>query len=63
MGGRPYQARVLHDWGRALRELGRTGEADSKMRSALEMFEDMGIKRDADQVKLELAAAPLAMQG
>lgn len=62
MGARPYVARVLHDWGRALRQLGRNDEADQKLRSALELLEQMGITREADQVRLELATKPVAIQ-
>ena len=62
MGGRPYVARVLHGWGRALRTLGRTDEGDEKLRQALQLFDDMGIKRDGDEVRLELASQPVAFQ-
>lgn len=62
MGGRPYHARVLHDWGRALRSVGRNEEGEEKLRRALQLFEEMGISRDADEVKLELAVQPLAMK-
>lgn len=62
MGGRPFVARVLHGWGRALRTIGRTQEADEKLRQALKLFDEMGIKRDGDEVRLELASQPLAFQ-
>ena len=62
MGGRPYQARVLHGWGRALRAMGKTDEAAEKLREALQLFDDMGIKRDGDEVRLELATQPVAFQ-
>jgi tetratricopeptide (TPR) repeat protein len=56
MGARPYQARVLRDWGVALRRIGRSDEGDSYLRSALKLFEELGISRDASELREVLGA-------
>ena len=57
MGGRPYQARVLRDWGNALKGLGRHEEGDEKLRQAIALFDVMGIKREANEARAELQGA------
>jgi tetratricopeptide (TPR) repeat protein len=59
IGARPYLARVQRHWGRALRVLGRTDEGEEKLRQALQLFKELGIHRDADEVQLELATKPM----
>ena len=54
MSGRPYEARVLRDWGNALKSVGRHDEGDAKLRQAIGMFDDMGIKREANEARAEL---------
>jgi tetratricopeptide (TPR) repeat protein len=56
MGARPYQARVLRDWGNALRALGRAEEGDSRLRESLELLDALGIKHEADELREALAA-------
>ncbi|MEX2546262.1 MAG: hypothetical protein WD830_00570 [Chloroflexota bacterium] len=56
MGARPYLARVLHGWGHALRKADKRDDGDQKLRRALALFEEMGITREAGEVKEELAA-------
>ena len=56
MGARPYVARTLRVWGNALRSLGKTDEGDEKLRRALALFDEMGITREASEVRAELAA-------
>ena len=51
MGGRPYLARVLRDWGTALRQVDRREEAAEKYRRALSLFEQIGIEREADELR------------
>jgi tetratricopeptide (TPR) repeat protein len=53
-GARPNLARVLRGWGEALREAGRTGEAEQKLHSALALFDEMGLAREAAEVRAEL---------
>ena len=55
MGGKPYQARVLRDWGNALKSLGQHNRGDEKLRQAIELFEAMGIKREANEARVELS--------
>lgn len=59
MDAKPFVARVTRDWGMALRTLGRAEEGDEKLRRALALFDNMGIKREADEVKVTLAMPPL----
>jgi tetratricopeptide (TPR) repeat protein len=56
MGARPHLARSLRTWGEALRGAGKTAEGDEKLRRALELFDQMGIKREGDEVREELAS-------
>jgi tetratricopeptide (TPR) repeat protein len=55
MGARPFHARVLRDWGDALRAAGQADEGDARLREALALFDDMGITREADEVRQALA--------
>jgi hypothetical protein len=57
MGARPYQARVLRGWGEALRGLGLAEEGDQRLRDALALFDEMGIEREANEVRAALAAS------
>jgi tetratricopeptide (TPR) repeat protein len=56
-GARPNLARVLRAWGEALREAGRDDEAESTLRRSLALFEEMGLAREAGEVRAELAGA------
>jgi hypothetical protein len=40
--------------------MGRAAEGDEKLRAALALFEELGIEREAGEVREELAAAPVA---
>ena len=55
MSGRPLLARVLRDWGNALRKIGRAAEGDDKLRRALALFEEMDLTREAHEVDAEIA--------
>jgi len=55
MDAKPFIARTLRDWGEALRSIDRGAEADGKLRQALALFEEMGIKREAEEVRSLLA--------
>ncbi|MEO6351061.1 MAG: hypothetical protein ABIP53_10460 [Candidatus Limnocylindrales bacterium] len=57
MGARPYLARSLHAWGRALRDAGDMDAGDAKLRQALGLFAELGITREAAEVTAELAGA------
>jgi tetratricopeptide (TPR) repeat protein len=59
IGARPYLARGLRSWGETLRRLGRTDEGDEKLRRALAFFEEMGIDREAAEVRAELSGVPV----
>jgi tetratricopeptide (TPR) repeat protein len=59
IGARPYLARGLRSWGETLRRLGRTDEGDEKLRRAQALFEEMGIEREAAEVRAELAGVPV----
>jgi tetratricopeptide (TPR) repeat protein len=63
MGARPFLARALRTWGTTLRGLGRRDEAEEKLRRALALFEEMGIDREAAEVRVELAGGPTALVG
>jgi tetratricopeptide (TPR) repeat protein len=63
MGARPFLARVLRSWGVTLRGLGRRDEAEEKLRRALMLFEEMGIDREAAEVRVELAGGPTPLVG
>jgi tetratricopeptide (TPR) repeat protein len=54
MGGRPYKARALRDWGNALKKIGRNEQGDTKLREAIALFDEMGIKREANEARDEL---------
>ena len=54
-GARPVLARVLRSWGEALRAAERTEEAEPILRRALGVFEELGLEREAEAVKAELA--------
>ena len=54
MGARPFEARALRDWGDALRSLGRVDEGNEKLRAALALLDELGIKREADEVRAVL---------
>jgi tetratricopeptide (TPR) repeat protein len=56
MEAKPYVARTLRDWGEALRNIDRRAEGDEKLTGAVDLFDAMGIKREADEVRAELAA-------
>jgi tetratricopeptide (TPR) repeat protein len=56
MEAKPFVARTLRDWGEELRKLGRGAETDEKLRRALALFDEMGIKREGDEVREALAA-------
>jgi tetratricopeptide (TPR) repeat protein len=56
-GTRPTLARVLRGLGRSLRALQRTSEGNEALRRALSLFEELGIVREADEVRRELDAA------
>jgi tetratricopeptide (TPR) repeat protein len=54
-GARPNLARTLREWGEALRAAGRTTEAESILRRALRLFEELGLDREAMEVRTVLA--------
>ena len=56
MGGRPPLARVLRDWGLALRRLGRTDEGNAKLSRSIDLFREMGIANEADEAQVALTA-------
>ncbi|HUQ43997.1 MAG TPA: hypothetical protein VM451_06240 [Candidatus Limnocylindria bacterium] len=47
MGARPILARVLRSWGEALQATGRPEEGSAILKRALELFEAMGLEREA----------------
>jgi hypothetical protein len=57
MGARPNVARVLRDWGNALRATGEEAEARQKLEAARALFEEIGLEREANEVRAELAAS------
>lgn len=59
MGARPYLARDLRSWGETLRAADRTEEGDEKLRRAQALFEEMGITREAAEVRAELSGLPV----
>jgi len=59
MGARPYLARALRAWGETLRRLGKAPEGDEKLRRAQALFEEMGIEREAAEVRAELSGTPV----
>lgn len=56
MGARPHLARTLRDWGMALRAQGETADGDERLRRAVELFDEMGITREADELRATLAS-------
>jgi len=60
MGARPFHARVLRDWGNALRKLGNYDDGDAKLRQAIRLFNEMGIEGEASEARAELEAAKTA---
>jgi tetratricopeptide (TPR) repeat protein len=59
MGARPYLARTLRRWGETLRRIGRSEDGDEKLRRALALFDEMGIDREAVEVRAELSGIPV----
>jgi tetratricopeptide (TPR) repeat protein len=55
LGLRPALARSLHTWADALRDAGRTDEALPLYRRALVLFDELGLKGEADAVRATLA--------
>ncbi|MBA2265021.1 MAG: tetratricopeptide repeat protein [Chloroflexi bacterium] len=53
-GARPQLARVLRAWGETLRAVGRTTESEATLHRALTLFEEMGIKPEAEAVRKSL---------
>jgi tetratricopeptide (TPR) repeat protein len=56
IGARPAKSRVLRDWGTALRQTGDRPAGDEKLSQAQALFEEMGLTREAGEVREELAA-------
>lgn len=50
-GARPTLARVLRGWGLTLRASDRRAEGDQRLHRALELFEELSIRREADEVR------------
>ncbi len=57
MGARPYQARALRDWGNAMRAAGQIDEGNDKLSAALVIFDQLGLRRESDEVRATLEAA------
>jgi len=55
MGARPIVARVQRAWGEALLQRGRRTEATEHLRAAQQMFTELGLEREAGEVR-QLAA-------
>ncbi len=55
-GMRPNLARLLREWGLALRAAGDPGDGDATLRRALALFDELGLAPEAIAVRLELAA-------
>jgi tetratricopeptide (TPR) repeat protein len=55
LGARPSLARVLQNWGSALRSAGRNEEAAPILRRSQALFEELGLEREAGVVKTTLA--------
>jgi tetratricopeptide (TPR) repeat protein len=53
-GARPSLARLLHGWGDALVAHGRPGEAEGVLQRALALFEELGLDREASEVRTKL---------
>jgi len=54
MGARPFTARVNRDWGHALIAQGQTEEGRAKLRAARDLMVELGITREADELRAEL---------
>ncbi|HLB44626.1 MAG TPA: hypothetical protein VJK49_04505 [Candidatus Limnocylindrales bacterium] len=54
MGARPYHARVLRDWGHALRAAGQSDEGERLLQRSLALMTELGIEREADELRAEL---------
>jgi tetratricopeptide (TPR) repeat protein len=61
-GARPLLARLLQTEGDALRRAGRASEAQGPLRRALALFEELGLEREAEGVRLALAAPSLELR-
>lgn len=61
-GARPNLARTLRGWGEALRNAGRVDDASPILRRSLALFEELGLEREAGEVRtaLSLGATKLA---
>jgi len=55
LGARPYLARALNAWGIALRNAGRTDEADPILRRAAGLFDELGIEAEAAAIRTLLS--------
>jgi tetratricopeptide (TPR) repeat protein len=53
-GARPMLARVLRGWGETLHGAGRADEATEKLRRSRALFEELGIEREAEEVRAQL---------
>lgn len=51
MGARPFSARVLRDWGHALIATGASADGQAKLREAAAALDELGIKREADELR------------
>ena len=56
MGALPFIARVTRDWGHGLIELGQTEEGRAKLRAARDLMVELGITREADELRAELGS-------
>jgi tetratricopeptide (TPR) repeat protein len=52
-GARPLIARVLFTWGSSLRRAGRTQEAEAALGRAQDLFEEIGLDKEAAKVRTE----------
>lgn len=57
MGARPFTARVLRDWGHALVAHGEIADGQAKLRAALDLLSELGITREADELRAELESS------
>jgi tetratricopeptide (TPR) repeat protein len=60
-GARPYLARVLRGWGDVLRLDGHASDGDEKLQHAQALFEEMGLTREAEEVRHALAEGGTAV--
>jgi tetratricopeptide (TPR) repeat protein len=56
MHARPFLARTLRGWGLAQRAAGDAADGNEKLRRAVELFDEMGITREADELRATLAS-------